>query len=113
MSSSIATAPISKKSKYYVPRGRNVLHTIFEKHFTDFCDVYEDQYADKYGKFHLDRIMAVGEHFVACGDYLNGLGVSAAQILHVDMIISAHSVVKGFICAHPVVKKEHYSWQNI
>jgi len=68
----VSTSPISK-SRSYLPRGRNILHTIFEKHFTDFCNVYEDQYADKYGKFHLDRIIAVSEHFVACGDYLNGV----------------------------------------
>ncbi len=53
-------------SKLSSPR-QNIFHTIFEKHFTDFCNVYEDQYADRYGKFHLDRIMAVSEHFVACG----------------------------------------------
>ena len=70
MSSPIIATPLSK---YYAPRGRNVLHTIFEKHFTDFCDIYEEQYADKYGKFHLERIMAVGEHFLSCGDYLNSI----------------------------------------
>ena len=48
-----------------------MLHTIFEKHFKDFCDLYEEQYADRYGKFHLARIMDVTEHFLACGDYLN------------------------------------------
>ena len=48
-------------------------HYIFEKHFTDFCDVYDEQYADKYGKFSLGRIIDVGEHFLSCGDYLNGV----------------------------------------
>ena len=72
MSSSVSAIPLSN-SPTYIPRGRNILHTIFEKHFTDFCDVYEEQYADKYGKFHLNRIMNVGEHFLSCGDYLNGM----------------------------------------
>ena len=50
-----------------------MLHTIFEKHFKDFCDLYEEKYADRYGKFHLARIMDVVEHFRTCGDYLNGV----------------------------------------
>lgn len=40
-----------------------MLHTIFEKHFKDFCDLYEEQNADRYGKFHLSCIMDVTEHF--------------------------------------------------
>ncbi|MCD6298628.1 MAG: transposase [Deltaproteobacteria bacterium] len=72
MSVSASARPLSK-AQSYLPRGRNVLHTIFDKHFTDFCDIYEEQYAQKYGKFHLDRIMDVGEHFLGCGDFLNGV----------------------------------------
>ena len=55
-SKSEATWPpgIFSKTQSYIPQGKNILHSIFEKHFTDFCDVYEEQYADKYGKFHLD-----------------------------------------------------------
>ncbi len=30
-----------EKPQEYIPRGRNVLHTVFEKHFQDFCDVYK------------------------------------------------------------------------
>ena len=48
-----------------------MLHSIFEKHFKDFCNLYEEQYADRYGKFNLSRIMDVAEHFLTCGDYLN------------------------------------------
>jgi Transposase zinc-binding domain len=70
MSSSVLSAYLEKQQNY-VPRGRNVLHTIFEKHFKDFCDLYEEQYADRYGKFHLARIMDVVKHFLTCGDYLN------------------------------------------
>lgn len=46
-----------------MPRGRNVLHTIFEKHFKDFCDLYEEQYAERYGKLYLAHTMDVAEHF--------------------------------------------------
>ena len=54
----------------YTPRGRNALQTICEKHFQEYCNVYEESYASQYGKFRLDRVMEVGEHFLACGDYL-------------------------------------------
>ena len=72
MSNPVSSAYLENQYEY-VPRGRNVLHTIFEKHFKDFCDLYEEQYADRYGKFHLARIMDVTEHFLTCGDYLNGV----------------------------------------
>ena len=71
---STAQAAILPDSRtLYVPRGRNVLHTIFEKHFQDFCAAYEETYADRYGKFRLERIMEVCEHFITCGDYLQGV----------------------------------------
>ncbi len=57
----------------YLPRGRNTLHTVFERHFTDFCSRYDEEYADAYGKFRLERIQAVGEHFLTCGDYRQGI----------------------------------------
>ena len=72
MTSSVLSAYLEKQQNY-VPRGRNVLHTIFEKHFKDFCNLYEEKYADRYGRFHLARIMDVAEHFLTCGDYLNGV----------------------------------------
>lgn len=66
--------PVNKTQKsHYLPQGRNVLHTIFDKHFTDFCDIYEEQYAEKYGRFRLDRIMSVADNFIDCGDYLKGM----------------------------------------
>ncbi|RLG30585.1 hypothetical protein DRN97_10355 [Methanosarcinales archaeon] len=63
--------PSSRAS--YTPRGRNTLQTICEKHFQDFCNSYEESYADRYGKFRLDRIIEVDEHFLTCGDYLQGI----------------------------------------
>ncbi|WP_037571472.1 hypothetical protein [Spirochaeta cellobiosiphila] len=100
MSVSISSRPLSK-AQNYLPRGRNVLDIIFEKRFTDFCDVYEDQYAQKYGKFHLDRIMDVG-------DYMNGVArirCTKPECGHDYFVLSA---VKGFIFAHPAVRKEQY-----
>ena len=32
-----------------------------------------ETYVERYGKFRLDRIMEVGEHFLTCGDYLRGV----------------------------------------
>lgn len=63
--------PSSRTS--YAPRGRNTLKIICEKHFQDFCNAYEESYAERYGKFRLERIMEVGEHFLTCGDYLQGV----------------------------------------
>ena len=56
----IATAA----AKQYVPRSRNELHTIFEHHFTDFCDQYDEKYSASYGMYRLERIQQIGERFV-------------------------------------------------
>ncbi|MBS3763816.1 MAG: transposase [Planctomycetes bacterium] len=57
----------------YVPRGRNALHTIFERHFADFCEQYDEKYAPTYGMYRLERIQQLGERFSTCGDYLQGV----------------------------------------
>jgi hypothetical protein len=57
----------------YVPRGRNQLHTIFERHFEDFCEQYDEKYAATYGRYRLERIQQLGERFSTCGDYLQGV----------------------------------------
>jgi hypothetical protein len=56
-----------------VPRGRNDLHTIFEQHFDDFCEHYDEKYAATYGRYRLERIRQLGERFTTCGDYLQGV----------------------------------------
>jgi len=68
-----AVSVSTSENKRYIPRGRNNLQTVFERHFSDFVRVYEDDYADRYGKYRLERIKTIGEHFLACGDYLNGV----------------------------------------
>ena len=57
----------------YVPRGRNELHTFFERHFDDFCEQYNEKYAADYGKYRLERIQKIGDRFYTCGDYLQGV----------------------------------------
>ena len=57
----------------YVPRGRNELHTIFERHFSDFCEHYDEKYAATYGRYRPQRIQQPGERFSTCGDYLQGV----------------------------------------
>ena len=57
----------------YVPRGRNELHAIFDRHFDDFCEQYDEKYAATYGMYRLDRIQQLGERFCTCGDYLQGV----------------------------------------
>ena len=67
------TPVLRKKDREYQPRGINLLQEIFERHFSDFITAYEDDYTDRYGKYRLERIKIIGEHFIACGDYLNGV----------------------------------------
>ena len=51
-------ASLSRSPKYqYIPRGRNRLHEIFERHFAECCDQYEERYANAYGMFRLDRLL--------------------------------------------------------
>ena len=69
-----STSPtISTTQNEYIPRGRNVLHTIFENHFQDFVDHYEEKYEKEYGKYRLARIVSVVNNFIDCGDYINGV----------------------------------------
>ena len=69
-----STSPtISTTQNEYIPRGRNVLHTIFENHFQDFVDHYEKKYEKDYGKYRLDRIISVVKNFLDCGDYIKGI----------------------------------------
>ena len=67
------TSLLKKQKVKYLPRGRNTLHEVFERHFTDFCSRYDEEYADTFGKFRLERIQTVGEHFLTCGDYRQGI----------------------------------------
>ena len=71
MSTAISVATTA--TNRYVPRGRNELHTIFERHFADFCEHYDERYAGTYGRYRLERIQQLGERFSTCGDYLQGV----------------------------------------
>ena len=72
MASSTSTV-LSPIQNDYTPRGRNILHTIFEKHFQDFVGHYEEKYEKNYGKYRLDRIISVVNNFLECGDYMKGI----------------------------------------
>ena len=70
----ISTSPtVYTTQSEYIPRGRNVLHSIFENHFQDFVDHYEEKYEKDYGKYRLDRIISVVKNFLDCGDYMKGI----------------------------------------
>ena len=71
MGTAVSIAALS--ANRYIPRGRNVLHNIFEGHFADFCEQYDKNFAATYGKFRLERIKKLGERFETCGDYLRGV----------------------------------------
>lgn len=70
---STAISVATTVTNQYVPRGRNELHTIFERHFGDFCTQYDEKYAATYGRYRLERIQQIGERFCNCGDYLQGV----------------------------------------
>lgn len=57
----------------YVPRSRNELYTIFDRHFADFCEQYDEKYPTSYDMYRLERIQQIGERFTTCGDYLQGV----------------------------------------
>ncbi len=57
----------------YIPRGRTVLHTILEKHFNSFVESYDEKYAEECGRYSLERIIAVVEEYLKCGDYHEGV----------------------------------------
>lgn len=63
MNVSTAVAVTPTPGARYVPRGRNSneLHTIFDRHFADFCDQYAEKYATTYGLYRLGRIQHIGE----------------------------------------------------
>ena len=91
--STAQAAVLSDTHHVYTPRGRNALQTICEKHFQEFYNAYEESYADRYGKFRLDRIMEVGEHFLACGDYMRG--VARIRCTNPDC---GHDYLRPFSC---------------
>ena len=68
-----AVAAVTAAAKKYVPRGRNELHRIYERHFVDFCNLYDEKYAETYGMFRLERFQRLGERFATCGDYLQSI----------------------------------------
>ncbi len=70
LSLSISVATMARNR--YVARGRNELHTIFERHFADFCERYNAKYTATYGRYRLERIQRIGKWFCSCGDYLPG-----------------------------------------
>ncbi len=57
----------------YIPKRRTVLHTILEKHFNDFVENYESEYAEECGRYSLERITAVVEEYLKCSDYKQGI----------------------------------------
>ena len=75
------TSPtVSTNQNKYIPRGRNVLHTIFENHFQDFIGHYEEKYEKNYGKYRLDRIISLVNTFLDCGDYIKAEGHRCPQV---------------------------------
>ena len=73
LTSGASRSPTTLTKHRYIPRGRNQLHTILERHYNEFCDVYDEKYTATYGMFRVDRIHDIGERFLTCGDYRLGV----------------------------------------
>ncbi len=91
---SVAALPANR----YVPRGRNELHTIFERHFADFCEQYDENFAATYGMYHLECIQEIGERFSTCGDYLQGVVRLCSEIIFPIIYISITGVDDSAAC---------------
>ena len=70
--SAVPRSPGVSTRHRYLPRGRNQLHTVFERHFNELCDLYHERYATTYGMFRLDRIGHILAHLVKIGRALPG-----------------------------------------
>jgi len=46
----------SRAKRRYIPRSGNQLHTVFERHFEELCDVYDERLATSYSMFRLGRV---------------------------------------------------------
>jgi len=58
---------------HYLPRQQNVIQQLFQNSFARFEAVYEEQYADDYGKYRLPIIQRAAEAFRLCGDWQKGI----------------------------------------
>lgn len=61
------------KPQIYVPKSKNALQCILEKHFADFEISYEEKYALHYGKYKLEAISDKVRRFLECGDHTKGV----------------------------------------
>lgn len=51
----------------------NLIPSIFERHFPDFCAEYNDKYVATCRKYRSERIEQLGARFTACRDYLQAV----------------------------------------
>ena len=57
----------------YRQRGTSSLQRLFKTHFPQLVARYEAEFAERLGKFRLQRISKAVEAFLHCGDYSRGL----------------------------------------
>jgi len=81
-SSSATRSPVSLTKRRYISRGRNQLHTIFQRHFGEFCEVYDEKYAASYGMSRLDSLqeIIIRANSTTIKDLAEQLNVSATTI---------------------------------
>ncbi|MBN1523233.1 MAG: transposase zinc-binding domain-containing protein, partial [Spirochaetales bacterium] len=57
----------------YHPRQQNIIQQLFRERFARFEAVYEEQYADNFGKYRLPVIQHAADAFKLCGDWQEGV----------------------------------------
>ena len=57
----------------YAPREQNTIQQIFQDHFAEFEEIYEERYAKEYGTYNIIRIKEAAEKFITCGDWNKGI----------------------------------------
>jgi len=78
--------------------------TIFEQHFEEFCNIYDERYATTYGMFRLDRIRDIGERFLTCGDYRRGVARIRCTTPRAGTTISVRFPAKASIFVRRAVR---------
>ena len=61
------------QSGTYVPRGPNVITTIFKNHFKDFNENYQSNLEETSADYRFEHIVKQVDGLLVCGDYRRGM----------------------------------------
>ena len=77
----------------YVPRGPNVITTIFKNHFEDFKENYQSKLEDTPAEYKVEHIVKQVEGLLLCGDYTKG--IARIQCTNLEC---RHEYLRPFSC---------------